>query len=104
MKKKPKSGPQPDGGYVLYCGPPEPASPGEMLLAEFLKPLGWSPADFAARSGLDPAQLDGILAGSVAVTPEIAERIGAALGTSAELWRGLQLMRDHWLREHGEEA
>lgn len=63
--------------------------PGEFL-AEELEARGWTQAEFAAI--LDrPAQfVSEIISGKKEITRESAAQIGAALGTSAEMWLSLQ--------------
>lgn len=67
-----------------------PTHPGEMLRAEFLEPLGISVSDFAEAIGVSRVRLSEIVNGRRGVTADTALRLGKALGTSAELWMGLQ--------------
>jgi addiction module HigA family antidote len=67
-----------------------PSSPGEVLLEEFLRPLGISPASLADRMSTSQEEVGLILTGSRAVTPATAAMLSAALGTSAEFWTTLQ--------------
>lgn len=66
------------------------AFPAGEFLADELESRGWTQAEFAAI--LDrPAQfVSEIISGKKEITRESAAQIGAALGTSAELWLGLQ--------------
>jgi addiction module HigA family antidote len=73
-----------------------PTHPGEMLLEEFLRPLGMSQVDFAARLGVSFPRLNEIIKGRRAVTPDTALRLGRVFGMSAEFWLGLQLDWDLW--------
>jgi addiction module HigA family antidote len=68
--------------------------PGEMLREEFLVPLGVSANALALRLGVPATRLHAILRGKRAVTPDTALRLGRCLGTSAELWLGLQTTHD----------
>ena len=63
---------------------------GEILLEEFLKPSGLTQAAFAQYLGWTPAKLNEIIRGKRGLTPETALEISQALGTSVELWMGLQ--------------
>jgi antitoxin HigA-1 len=73
-----------------------PTHPGEMLLEEFLKPLGISQVDFAERLGVSFPRLNEIIKKKRGVTPDTALRLGRVLGMSAEFWLGLQLDWDLW--------
>jgi antitoxin HigA-1 len=73
-----------------------PTHPGEMLLEEFLKPMGITQSDFAARLRVSFPRLNEIVKGRRGVTPDTALRLARVLGTSAELWLGLQLDWDLW--------
>ena len=69
--------------------PAEVFSPGEFLRDE-LAERGWSEAEFADILGRPAQAVSEILNGKKAITAETALAIGAALGTSAELWLNLQ--------------
>ena len=67
-----------------------------MLLEEFLKPLGISQSDFAVRLGVSFPRLNEIICGRRPVTADTALRLAQVLGTSADIWLGLQLDWDLW--------
>ena len=73
-----------------------PTHPGEMLLEEFLKPLGISPVAFAARLRVSYPRLNEIIRGQRSVTPESALRLARVTGMSADFWLDLQQDRDLW--------
>ena len=73
-----------------------PVHPGEMLLEEFLKPLGISQNEFARRIGVSFPRLNEIVRGTRGVTIDTAIRLERALGMEAEFWLGLQLDWDLW--------
>jgi len=73
-----------------------PTHPGEMLLEEFLKPMGITQSDFAVRLGVSFPRLNEIIRGRRGVTPDTALRLAKVLGMSAEFWLGLQLDWDLW--------
>ena len=73
-----------------------PTHPGEMLLEEFLKPLGITQSAFAARLGIPSASLNEIIRRRRGVTPDIALRLAQVLGVSADFWLGLQQDWDLW--------
>ncbi|MBI4574361.1 MAG: HigA family addiction module antidote protein [candidate division NC10 bacterium] len=73
-----------------------PTHPGEMLLEEFLKPLGMSQSAFAVRLGISFPRLNEIIRQKNGVTPDTALRLARVLGMSADFWLGLQQDWDLW--------
>ena len=73
-----------------------PTHPGEMLLEEFLKPLGISQSAFAVRLGISFPRLNEIIREKRGVTPDTALRLARVLGMSADFWLGLQQDWDLW--------
>lgn len=73
-----------------------PTHPGEMLLEEFLKPLGISQSAFAIRLGVSFPRLNEIIRGKRGVTPDTALRLARVTGMSADFWLGLQTDWDLW--------
>jgi addiction module HigA family antidote len=67
-----------------------PTHPGEVLLEEFLVPLGITQVAFAAHVGVPLQRVNEIVRGKRGVTPETAWLFGQALGTTAEFWMTLQ--------------
>jgi len=63
-----------------------PTHPGEMLLEEFIKPLGMTQSDFADRIGISRVRLNEIIRGRRGITADTALRLAKALGTSALFW------------------
>src|SRR3989338_11368058 len=104
-KRRPHSGKSPQFPVVrrLPANRP-PTHPGEMLLEEFLKPLGVSQSAFAIRLGISFPRLNEIIRGKRAVTPDTALRLGRVLGTSADFWLGLQQDWDLWHAMRGKKA
>ena len=72
----------------------EPTHPGEMLLQEFLLPLGVSQRDLAAAIHLPFQRVNEIVLGNRGVTPSAALRLSKYLGTSPDFWLNLQLRWD----------
>ncbi len=64
--------------------------PGEVLLEEFLNPLGISQNALARAAGVPPRRINEIVLGKRSVTADTAVRLAAALGTSERFWLGLQ--------------
>ena len=73
-----------------------PTHPGEMLLEEFLKPLGITQSALALRLGVSFPRLNEIIRGKRALTPDTALRLARVVGMSADFWLGLQLDWDLW--------
>jgi antitoxin HigA-1 len=73
-----------------------PTHPGEMLLEEFLEPLGISQSAFAVRLGVSFPRLNEIIRGKRAVTPDTALRLARVTRMSADFWLGLQQDWDLW--------
>ena len=81
-----------------------PTHPGEMLLEEFVKPLGISQAELAIRLGISYPRLNEIVRGKRGISPNTALRLARVVGMSAEFWLGLQLDFDLWQAKHSSEA
>ncbi len=64
--------------------------PGEILLEEFLLPLGLTQIDFARHIGVPVQRVNEIVRGKRGVTPQTAWLFAQALGTSPEFWLNLQ--------------
>ncbi len=73
-----------------------PTHPGEMLLEEFLRPLGITQSAFAIRLGVSFPRLNEIIRGKRGVTPDTALRLAQVTGMSAGFWLGLQQDWDLW--------
>ncbi len=72
--------------------------PGEVLLEEFLKPLGITPYRLAKETGLSQTRISQILRGKRSVSAETALRLAKFFGVSPEFWLGLQ--NDYDLEEN----
>lgn len=73
-----------------------PTHPGEMILEEFLKPLGITQSAFALRLGVSFPRLNEIINGRRSVTPDTALRLARVTGMTADFWLGLQQDWDLW--------
>lgn len=78
-----------------------PTHPGEMLLEEFLKPLGLTQSEFAVRLGVSYPRLNEVVKGRRSVTPDTALRLARVLGMPADFWLGLQQDWDLWQAMNG---
>jgi addiction module HigA family antidote len=74
--------------------PKNPFHPGEILLEEFLEPLGMSQAAFAEKIGWTKARVNELVRGKRGVTAEAALDLADVLGTSPKLWMNLQTTYD----------
>ena len=71
-----------------------PVHPGEVLLEEFLKPMGISQNKLALNMGVPARRINEIVLGKRGVTADTALRLATFFGTSAEFWLGLQSQYD----------
>jgi addiction module HigA family antidote len=67
-----------------------PVHPGEILLEEFMKPLGLSQTRLGRNLGVSPRRINEIVHGKRSITADTALRLSRFFGTSAEFWLGLQ--------------
>lgn len=81
-----------------------PPTPGEVLLKDYLEPLGITQLAFAERIGVTPARLNEIIKGKRAITPDTALRLERVLGTSAGSWLNMQLILDLYDAQHSADA
>jgi addiction module HigA family antidote len=73
-----------------------PTHPGEMLLEEFLRPLGMSQADAARRMRISANRLNELIRKKRGVTAQTALSLADLLHTSPEFWLNLQTSWDLW--------
>lgn len=71
-----------------------PIHPGEILLEDFLKPLGISQYRLAKEMNVYPRKINEIVHGKRAITADTALRLARYFGTTAELWMNLQAHYD----------
>jgi addiction module HigA family antidote len=68
-----------------------PIHPGEVLLEDFMKPLGLSQYRLAHDLGVTPIRISQIVNGQRAITVDTAMRLARYFGTSAAVWLRLQV-------------
>ena len=68
----------------------EPIHPGEILLEDFLKPMGISLNRLARDLDVPPNRVHGIVHGSRSITADTALRLGIYFDVSPETWLNLQ--------------
>jgi antitoxin HigA-1 len=71
-----------------------PVHPGEVLLEDFLRPMGLSQHLLARAIGVPPQRIGEIVHGRRAVTAETALRLGRYFGMEAQFWLNLQARHD----------
>jgi len=69
-------------------------SPGEILLEEFMKPLGISQNKLGREIGVPITRINEIVNGKRAITADTALRLARFFGTSPEVWLNLQQQYD----------
>ncbi|MGH2355050.1 MAG: HigA family addiction module antitoxin [Chloroflexota bacterium] len=67
-----------------------PTPPGEILLEEFLKPLGMTQVEAAEQMGIPLNRLNEVIRGKRGITADTALRLARLLHTSPEFWMNLQ--------------
>ncbi len=74
--------------------PKNPFHAGEILLEEFLVPMGETQSAFAEKLGWTKAKLNELIKGKRGITADTAIDLSEALGTSPKLWMNLQATWD----------
>ena len=81
----------------------EPTHPGEMLLEEFLFPMGVTQRELAKAIHVPYQRVNEIINGRRGVTPSTALRLSKFFGTSTGFWMNLQLRWDLYFAQQAEE-
>lgn len=68
-----------------------PTHPGEMLLEEFLKPMGLTQRELADAIHVPYQRINELINGKRGMTPSPALRLEKYFGVSADVWMKLQL-------------
>jgi addiction module HigA family antidote len=71
-----------------------PVHPGEILLEDFLKPMGISQNKLSLAMRVPANRVNEFVRGKRNISAETALRLGLAIGTSAEVWLNLQTFYD----------
>ena len=71
-----------------------PIHPGEILLEDFLSPLGLTQYALARGVSVPPRRINEIVHGKRAITADTALRLGRFFGTSERFWLNLQTIYD----------
>ena len=73
---------------------PTPIHPGEILLEEYLQPMGISQNAMARAIGVPPRAIKEIVLGKRSITPAMSIRFGVFFGQSDTFWHGIQVECD----------
>lgn len=71
-----------------------PIHPGEVLLEEFLEPLGVTQHHLAVSIGVPPRRINEIVHGKRRITADTALRLARYFGTTDRFWLNLQTRHD----------
>ncbi len=71
-----------------------PIHPGEILMEEFLKPMGISQYRLAKDTSVPPRRINEIVHGKRAITPDTALRLSRFFGLSERFWINMQARYD----------
>ena len=72
----------------------QPTHPGEIVLREYLEPMGLSQVELARRMGVPVQRVNTLVNGKRDVTAETAILLSRVFKTSPEFWMNLQDARD----------
>lgn len=78
-----------------------PVHPGEVLLKEFVEPMGITRYKVAKGTGVPQRRIDEICSGSRGVTADTALRLARFFGMEAQFWMSLQAQYDLDVAERG---
>ena len=79
-----------------------PTHPGEMLLEEFLTPMGLTQRELARAIHVPYQRINEIVNGRRGITPATALRLAKFFGMSADFWMNLQLRWDLYFSQKEE--
>lgn len=79
-----------------------PTHPGEMLLEEFLIPMGLTQRQLAEAIHVPYQRVNDIVNGRRGITPSTALRLAKFLGMSPDFWMNLQLRWDLYFAQQNE--
>ncbi len=82
----------------------QPTHPGEVLLEEFLIPMGITQQELASAIHVPYQRINEIVRGRRGVTPSTALRLAKFFGVSADFWLNLQLRWDLYCAQHAEQG
>jgi addiction module HigA family antidote len=71
--------------------------PGEILLTEFMEPLGLTAYRLAKELHISVPRVNDLVRGKRGITADTALRLSRYFGNSAQFWIGLQSGHDLWV-------
>ena len=81
-------------GNIVSGGMLAPVHPGEILLHDFIEPMGMTSYEVAKFSNISQCHIDEICIGKRAISADIATCLGRFFGMSAQTWMNLQAQYD----------
>ncbi len=81
----------------------EPTHPGEMLIEEFLSPMGITQKELATSIHVPYQRINEIINGKRGVTPSTSLRLAKFFGMSEDFWMNIQLRWDLYKTRQSEE-
>ncbi len=81
----------------------EPTHPGEMLIEEFLSPMGITQKELATSIHVPYQRINEIINGKRGVTPSTSLRLAKFFGMSEDFWMNIQLRWDLYKTKQAEE-
>ena len=79
-----------------------PTHPGDMLLNEFLTPMGLTQRELADAIHVPYQRINEIINGKRGITPSTALRLARFFGMSADFWMNVQLRWDLYAAQQSE--
>ena len=79
-----------------------PTHPGEMLLEEFLKPMGITQRELSGAINVPYQRVNEIINGKRGITPSTALRLAKVFRMSADFWMNIQLRSDLYFAKQSE--
>jgi len=80
-----------------------PTHPGEMLLEEFLMPMGLTQRELANAIHMPYQRVNEIINGKRGITPSTALRLAKFFGMSVDFWMNLQIRWDLYYAQQSEQ-
>ena len=79
-----------------------PTHPGEMLLEEFLRPMGFTQRELSIAIRVPYQRVNEIINGRRRITPSTALRLAKYFGVSPDFWMNIQLRWDLYFAKQSE--
>jgi addiction module HigA family antidote len=102
LSQAPDIVPQKDDNMIRVPTDRSPTHPGEMLLEEFLAPMGLTQRELADAIHVPYQRINEIINGRRGITPGTALRLAKFFGMSADFWMNIQLRWDLYRAQQSE--